>query len=131
MSDFSRRFESAARRGLHAGYQRLQTLDDRFGVRERVARLREDFAQTQRLLLEGSQAGGLDRLREIRVWHARLEVNEGDDFETITRSYRRLIRLYHPDLYAADPAHESMANDVTQGINTAYEGLSRHFNRRP
>ncbi|NME66887.1 J domain-containing protein [Flammeovirga aprica] len=49
-----------------------------------------------------------------------LEVKRGDDFATIKKSYRKLVKLYHPDLYAGDPAKQEMAQKVTLQINEAY-----------
>ncbi|MBD0400371.1 DnaJ domain-containing protein [Flammeovirga sp. EKP202] len=49
-----------------------------------------------------------------------LEVKKGDDFATIKKSYRKLVKLYHPDLYAGDPAKQEMAQKVTLQINEAY-----------
>ncbi|WP_044204060.1 DnaJ domain-containing protein [Flammeovirga sp. OC4] len=49
-----------------------------------------------------------------------LEVKKGDDFATIKKSYRKLVKLYHPDLYAGEPAKQEMAQKVTLQINEAY-----------
>ena len=39
----------------------------------------------------------------IRRAYAALEVPAGSDFETVRKSYRRLMRKYHPDLHAGTP----------------------------
>lgn len=49
-----------------------------------------------------------------------LEVKKGDDFATIKKSYRKLVKLYHPDLYTNEPAKQEMAQKVTLQINEAY-----------
>lgn len=130
MSEFSRRFESFARAGLQGAFERARSLDTRWGVSERLDRLREDLSQTQRLLADGSQIGGFEQMRNLRVWYARLEVEYGADADAVTRSYRRLVKLYHPDLYAGTPHHEALATEVTQDLVTAYNGLLRHLNGR-
>lgn len=90
-------------------------------------RFREDVVRSQRLLLEGAATGGLDHLRDVRIWYARLEVPYGSNAETVTSSYRRLVKLYHPDLYAGSGSHSALATEVTQGLVTAYHGLLRHL----
>ncbi|KXX71749.1 DnaJ domain-containing protein [Flammeovirga sp. SJP92] len=53
-------------------------------------------------------------------YYKALEVKRGDDFATIKKSYRKLVKLYHPDLYTDDPAKQEMAQKVTLQINEAY-----------
>lgn len=127
MSEFTRKMESIARDGLRSTFEQLQSIDQRLGIRERVERFREDVSRTQRLLMDGAQTGGMEHLRNVRVWYARLEVEYGADVDTVTRSYRRLVKLYHPDLYVANADHAAMATEVTQGLVTAYNGLLRHL----
>jgi curved DNA-binding protein CbpA len=51
-------------------------------------------------------------------YYAMLEVSKNASFEQIKRSYRRLVRLYHPDVNKQ--AHE----DRIRQLNEAYEVLS-------
>ncbi|MBB6459133.1 J domain-containing protein [Flammeovirga kamogawensis] len=53
-------------------------------------------------------------------YYSALEVKPGDDFPTIKKSYRKLVKLYHPDLYAGDKKKQEMAQKVTLEINEAY-----------
>lgn len=49
-----------------------------------------------------------------------LGVSTNDDFSTIKKSYRMLIRIYHPDL---NPDNIKLFTEITQNINSAYEKL--------
>lgn len=110
--------------------QHLKEFEASGGFRARLDQLREDLHQTQRLLSDGSNFGGMDHLRNIRIWYARLEVEEGSDAATVTASFRRLIRLYHPDLYAADAELADVATELAQHLVTAYNGLLHHLGER-
>lgn len=61
-----------------------------------------------------------DRLR----WYRTLELQPGATLEEVRKSYRRLLRQYHPDRFAKDPEKYKVATEVTRNITEAYEGLS-------
>jgi DnaJ-domain-containing protein 1 len=61
-----------------------------------------------------------DRLR----WYRTLELEPGASMEEIRRSYRRLLKQYHPDRFAKDPEKYKVATEVTRNITAAYDGLS-------
>jgi DnaJ-domain-containing protein 1 len=71
----------------------------------------------------GGHSHGHPSEREIENWHRTLEVPVGADFETIRKSYRRLMAKYHPDKYASDPEKYAAATEVTRKIAGAYNGL--------
>ncbi len=53
-----------------------------------------------------------------------LGVNEGDDMSLIKKTYRKLVRQYHPDIIKSqdkDEAYIEEATSKTQEINQAYE----------
>lgn len=93
---------------------------------ERMRLAREQFQQTQRILIDASTHGSLDHSRNLAIWHARLEVSMDASTEDVTAAFRRMIRIYHPDLYAADPDHAAMATELTQALVTAYRGILSH-----
>lgn len=49
-----------------------------------------------------------------------LGVSDNDDFSTIKKSYRALVRIYHPDL---NPDDIKLYTEITQNINDAYSKL--------
>ena len=65
----------------------------------------------------------------IRRAYAALEVPPGSDLETVKRSYRRLMRKYHPDLNAGSTEKQRAATDLTQRLTDAYKTLEKHLRR--
>lgn len=58
-------------------------------------------------------------------YYAALEVPYGSDLNTIKAAWRRLQKKYHPDLYSQNPEKIKIAQEVTQGINEAYNELKK------
>jgi hypothetical protein len=67
---------------------------------------------------------GDKRLREL---YAQLEVPYGASFEDVKRSFRRLMRKYHPDLHAGNPAKQKTATQLTMSLTQAYNELEQHL----
>jgi DnaJ-domain-containing protein 1 len=65
----------------------------------------------------------------IRKAYAALEVPAGSDFETVKKSYRRLMRKYHPDLHGGAPEKSRAATDLTQRLTQAYKTLEKQLRR--
>ena len=65
----------------------------------------------------------------IRRAYAALEVPAGSDLEIVKRSYRRLMRKYHPDLNAGSSEKQRAATDLSQRLTEAYKTLERHLRR--
>jgi uncharacterized protein YnzC (UPF0291/DUF896 family) len=63
-----------------------------------------------------------DDLRR-RAW-ATLGVNEGTSERALRRQYLSLVRRWHPDRFANDPAGQAVANEKLRQIIQAYELLS-------
>lgn len=74
----------------------------------------------------GAQPGGgrptpeAERLR----WYRTLELEPGADLQEIRKSYRRLLKQYHPDKFAKDPEKYKAATEVARNITVAYDGLT-------
>ncbi len=49
-----------------------------------------------------------------------LEIHTSASFDEIKKSYRRLIKIYHPDKYANDPEKHKIAQAVSLKLNEAY-----------
>ena len=81
----------------------------------------------------GGDAGGQHQSRAssgektIRDYYANLEVQFGADLETVRKSYRRLMREYHPDNFADDPEKEKMATQLAQELSVAYEEIKSYL----
>ncbi|MFL5307393.1 MAG: J domain-containing protein [Polyangia bacterium] len=65
----------------------------------------------------------------LRRAYAALEVPPGSDFESVKRSYRRLMRKYHPDLNAGSAEKQKAATDLAQRLTEAYKTLEKHLRR--
>ena len=56
-----------------------------------------------------------------------LELEYGSDFASIKKSYKRLLKKYHPDLFQNKPEKLKSAQEVTRQINEAYTYFERKF----
>jgi len=65
----------------------------------------------------------------VQKAYAALEVPPGSDFETVRRSYRALMRKYHPDHHTESPEKQKAANDVAQGLTQAYKLLEQRLRK--
>jgi DnaJ-domain-containing protein 1 len=63
----------------------------------------------------------------IRKAYAALEVPAGSDFDTVRKSYRQLMRKYHPDLHTSSPDNQKAANDLAQRLTEAYKLLEKQL----
>lgn len=55
-----------------------------------------------------------------------LGVKPSDDFLIIKKSYRTLVRIYHPDL---NPQNIELFTEITQNLNNAYEKLQKTYGK--
>ncbi|WP_020527214.1 J domain-containing protein [Flexithrix dorotheae] len=53
-------------------------------------------------------------------YYKRLEIPYGSPFVEIKKAYRKLMKIYHPDLYHNDQEKFKMAKEVSQKLNEAY-----------
>ncbi len=63
-------------------------------------------------------------------YYANLEVPYGAGLDTVRGAWRRLVKVYHPDLHSADERKKRTATELVQGLNRAYEELTRHLERK-
>jgi DnaJ-domain-containing protein 1 len=66
---------------------------------------------------------------EVRRAYAALEVPVGSNFETVRKSYRALMRKYHPDHHSESPEKQKTATELTQKLTEAYKTLERRLRR--
>ncbi len=63
-------------------------------------------------------------------YYANLEVPYGAGLDTVRGAWRRLVKEYHPDLHSADEQKKHTATELVQGLNRAYEELTKHLERK-
>jgi DnaJ-domain-containing protein 1 len=66
---------------------------------------------------------------EVRRAYAALEVPVGSNFETVRKSYRALMRKYHPDHHSGSPEKQKTATELTQKLTDAYKLLERRLRK--
>ena len=67
------------------------------------------------------------RERRLRDLYAQLEVPYGSDFDEVKKSFRRLMRKYHPDLHAGNPEKQKVATQLTMSLTQAYNELEQYL----
>ncbi len=63
----------------------------------------------------------------MRELYASLEVPYGSGFDEVKKSFRRLMRKYHPDLHVGDPVKHKTATQLTMSLTQAYNELEQHL----
>ena len=66
---------------------------------------------------------------ELAELYSNLEVPYGSDLATVRKAWKRLLRKYHPDLHSRDPEKRTIANELAQRLNGAYERLQTRLER--
>ena len=77
----------------------------------------------------GAGPGGNSEAGRVQRAYAVLEVPVGSDFETVRKSYRTLMRKYHPDRHTQTPETQRAANEVAQRLTEAYKLLERRLRK--
>lgn len=62
---------------------------------------------------------------ELRQDYANLEVPFGAPMNEVVRSYRRLLRQYHPDKHANNPERLATATEIAKKINLSYQRIRK------
>ena len=91
---------------------------------------KEQPRQSERVRRPTQGRGGQQRTpplpEELRQDYANLEVAFGSSLEEVRKSYKRLIRQYHPDRYASSPKKLASATEITQKINQSYQRIRKY-----
>ncbi|MBK9035386.1 MAG: J domain-containing protein [Myxococcales bacterium] len=66
---------------------------------------------------------------QLAEWYRVLNLSPGADPGEIKSAYRQLMRRYHPDMHAANPAKQKAANELSMRVTAAYNGLQEHLNK--
>lgn len=74
-----------------------------------------------------SSAGPAPSDKRLRELYAQLEVPYGAPFDEVKKSFRRLMRKYHPDLHLGNPQKHKTATQLTMSLTQAYNELEIHL----
>ena len=131
--DDDRKFRRSRDDGEYAGMSAEELaaeIENRRRAREEVDELlggkRARPATPPRRPAPPRTAAGDDAIRKA---YSSLEVPAGSDFETVRKSYRRLMRKFHPDLHGGTPEKSRAATEHTQRLTQAYKTLEKHLRR--
>jgi DnaJ-domain-containing protein 1 len=104
--------------------------------REARARVEREAAEFERQRREKQQAHERPRASPprdagdpVRKAYAALEVPYGADFDAVKKSYRTLMRKYHPDRHTGSPDKQKAAHELTTKLTAAYHTLEKHLGR--
>ena len=130
MSITNQRWTDRIRSGLNDILERVTAFETEGGVTGAVVRGVDRLRQEQeRMRREMGGQGPLGYYARIRQAYARLEIPYGSDKETVRKSYRRLMRRYHPDRHTSDQQREKIATEISQKLTAAYDLLMDHLQR--
>ncbi len=116
------RVAEAAKRNLNAMLDAVEGFEERGGL----STLLDDMAPGTGVGLIGVTYDG----KSLRQYYANLETEYGADLNTVKKSYRRLMRLYHPDRHSGDPEREKLATELSQELTRAYDVICDHLRAR-
>ncbi len=60
-----------------------------------------------------------------------LEIHPTASLEEVKRSYKKLLRKYHPDRHADNPQKQQMATRITQKLNVSYQRIVQLKKNQP
>lgn len=75
---------------------------------------------------ESSNSKSTQYSNQEEQYYANLELAPGSSFEEIKKSYKRLLKQYHPDKYYNDDRSE-YAEQITQRLNEAYSYFEKKY----
>lgn len=67
---------------------------------------------------------------QVADWYKTLNLAPGADLAEIKSSYRQLMRKYHPDMHAGNPAKQKAANELSMRVTAAYNNLQTHLGNK-
>jgi hypothetical protein len=119
---FTQKLGDAAKRNLNGVLDAVDGFEKRGGF----TRVIEDSRRLSHQALLGGPYDG----KSLARYYANLEVEMGADKATVKRSYRRLMRKFHPDRHSGDPERERLATEISQELTRAYDMVMGHLERR-
>jgi len=64
---------------------------------------------------------------KIAEYYKVLDLPVGAPFEDVKKSYRRLMRKYHPDRHVTNPKQQKAATELSMRVTQAYKELETHL----
>jgi len=69
-------------------------------------------------------------LEGLKKDYANLEVKFQTPFSEVKKSYKRLLRRYHPDKFANNPKKLKIATEITKKINQSFHKIREYEKKR-
>lgn len=66
---------------------------------------------------------------KIAEYYKVLDLPMGAPFEDVKKSYRQLMRKYHPDRHVGNPKKQKAATELTMRVTQAYNELEKHLKK--
>ncbi len=68
-------------------------------------------------------------LEKLKEDFANLEVPFGSPLPKVKKSYRKLLRQYHPDKHANDPEKLKIATEIAKKINVSFQKIESYYKK--
>lgn len=99
--------------------------------------LEEELLRRRRERARGRASGGAPsreaespQAKQLSQYYANLELKPGATLEDVKKSYRELMRKFHPDKFVGDAEKHRAATELAQSLTEAYQKLSAHLSER-
>jgi len=104
--------------------------DGKFGPSQKtLAELSDQELMAERARRRGEQPedDAQPKWQRVKQYLANLELSPGATWPEVERAYQRLRDRYHPDKHSSDPDRHQTAQELTESLARAYQGLRRYF----
>lgn len=64
--------------------------------------------------------------QQLAQYYANLELPVTASTDDVRRAYKEMMKKYHPDKHAGDPARHKAATELAQSLTRAYRALLEH-----
>lgn len=132
-----RRLGDATRASSSDPRKRSSGRDDRPLSELSDRELEEELQRRRRERAMGRAHGGQRRGKpaspqeeRLAQCYANLELSPGASLDEVRRSYRELMRKYHPDKYLGDPEKHRTAMQLARSLTEAYRRIVAHLGEK-
>jgi DnaJ-domain-containing protein 1 len=127
MRSWKERLLDEARARLNALQDRVTEFEKGGGLSGLAAEVAERIKREEDRIASGRHSLNPDYNAQVRLWYARLELEQGASADEVRASFYRLMRKYHPDRFTSDAESEALATRLSQELTVAYRGLTEHL----